>query len=254
MSDVPPVERRRISRLQWIGISAFLGLTIWLGVWLIGAIHDAREAALKSACSGRFCQITVALHNYHDTYGSLPPAYVNGPDGTPWHSWRTLLLPFLDQSAIYNEYRFDEPWNSPHNQQLGETRERRYWQCPSSPGYETSPFTNYVVVVGEQTAFPGTATTSFEDMTNPEEVMLFVEVEGLDIHWMEPRDLELDTMSFEINSATGPSISSSHPGGAHVRTVGGGCSGIFWTSGLTESHLRRLLTFQKRTQDEPSDE
>lgn len=65
-------------------------------------------------------QIADAIRSYHDAHGVLPPAVVRGPDGTPWHSWRTLLLPYLGEEsrALHAEYRFSEPWNSSHNRRL----------------------------------------------------------------------------------------------------------------------------------------
>jgi hypothetical protein len=51
----------------------------------------------------------LALRNYHDRYGRFPPAYVADEHGRPTHSWRVLLLPWLDHRAIYDRYRFDEP-------------------------------------------------------------------------------------------------------------------------------------------------
>src|SRR5688500_17026762 len=72
-------------------------------VWGVG---QAREAARRTQCKGRFKQLELALHNYHDTYGSFPPAVIDGPDRRPWHSWRVLILPLLEEKLIYDRYRF----------------------------------------------------------------------------------------------------------------------------------------------------
>ena len=123
------------------------------------------------------------------------PAYVLGPDGTRWHSWRTLLLPFIDQDELYEKYRFDEPWNGPHNWPLVDTEILRSFQCPSGSDYDVTPFTNYVVVVGEGTAFSGPEAVSLDEFNDPETAILFVEALNLSIHWADARDLELDSMS-----------------------------------------------------------
>jgi hypothetical protein len=55
------------------------------------------------------------MHNYHGEHGRLPPAAVCGPDGTPLLSWRVLILPFIEQQALYRQFKLDEPWDGPHN-------------------------------------------------------------------------------------------------------------------------------------------
>jgi hypothetical protein len=79
----------------------------------------------------------------------LPPAVVYGPDGKPWHSWRILICPFLGETATFEKYRFDEPWDGPNNIKLLQDIPRRF-QDITAAGYRT----RYVVVTGEQTCFP----------------------------------------------------------------------------------------------------
>ena len=47
--------------------------------------------------------------------GAFPAAYVADENGRPMHSWRVALLPFLEQSDLYSQYNFNEPWDSPEN-------------------------------------------------------------------------------------------------------------------------------------------
>ncbi|MBW3596667.1 MAG: DUF1559 domain-containing protein [Planctomycetes bacterium] len=81
---------------------------------------DSPADAAREASSNNLKQLMLALHYYHDTHKRFPPAVILGKDGRggPPHSWRVELLPFLDQQALYDEYRFDEPWNSEHNRSL----------------------------------------------------------------------------------------------------------------------------------------
>lgn len=64
------------------------------------------------------------MHSYGDRNGSFPPAAVVSREGKPLLSWRVLILPFIEQQELYNQFRLDEPWDSPHNIQL----------LPSMPG------------------------------------------------------------------------------------------------------------------------
>ena len=68
------------------------------------------------------------------------------------HSWRVLILPYLEQRALYDEYKFDEPWNGPNNGKL----HSRVVECFSCPTDEQtiSGQTSYVAVVGPETAWP----------------------------------------------------------------------------------------------------
>jgi hypothetical protein len=63
-------------------------------------------------------QIALALHNYHDAVGTFPPPASSSRDGKPLLSWRVLILPYLEQDALYREFHLDEPWDSPHNKRL----------------------------------------------------------------------------------------------------------------------------------------
>jgi hypothetical protein len=46
-------------------------------------------------------QIALALQNYHDEYGVFPPAVVTDATGKPLYSGRVLLLPFLEEEALF---------------------------------------------------------------------------------------------------------------------------------------------------------
>ncbi len=203
--------------------SRALGCLIIVSILAVGcsflfqAITDAREAARQSGCRGRFGQLHLAFLNYHAVYGSFPPAYVADGDGTPMHSWRVLILPFINQKAVYEEYDFSEPWNGPHNRTLSQQIYNDIFHCPSSPHSEASPMTDYVVITGPDTAFPGDVSTSSDDNRDGlKNTILVVEIANSNIHWMEPRDLDTETMSFTVDDPVLPSISSHHPTGPGV--------------------------------------
>jgi len=64
-------------------------------------------------------QIAIAFHQYHDTYKSLPLHAIYSKDGkTPLLSWRVAILPFIEQDALYKQFKLDEPWDSEHNKKL----------------------------------------------------------------------------------------------------------------------------------------
>jgi hypothetical protein len=185
-----------------------------LAVGFVNAVWVAQEAAREASCRGRMAQLHVALASYEFANGHLPPAYILGPDGKPWHSWRVLVLPYFEQQEIYDQYRFDEPWNGPNNRKLADKIRLNIFQCPGGSETGRTQNTNYVGVVGNGTAFPGDKTTRFADFTDGKEnTILLVEVADSGIHWMEPRDIELDSLAIGKSSGALPAISSAHPRG-----------------------------------------
>jgi hypothetical protein len=144
------------------------------------------RVARRSICTNNVKQIALALHNYHDQYKEFPPAHMDDTNGKPMHSWRVLILPFLEREDLYAKYRFDEPWNGPNNRQLLEPM-LSVFACPSQTN---SPYTSYVAVIGPDTAWPGATSRKLVDIADPQDqTLLIVESAEPRILWMEPRDL-----------------------------------------------------------------
>lgn len=233
-----------------------LGYGLWLRTWeyiAVGATsgivfavlallgHDAREAARKSQCSGHCSTVRMALLNYHSNYGSFPPASITDENGRPMHSWRVLLLPFLEQGRLYDRYDFSEPWDGPNNRKLAGEFISVY-RCPSEPASTPVTMTNFVFITGPGTPWPdANKGPSLEDFVDgAATTFLFVEVADSGIHWMEPRDFHIQQMNPQINSKSGQGISSRHRGGAHVSWAGGHNS---WLSEQTDvSTVRAMMT------------
>lgn len=112
---------------RWLMVACLLLPAIFGGAWIWQGFQAEQH---RNLCRSHLQQIGISLHQYHDTYGSFPPAYVKGPDGEPWHSWRVLLLPDLGYEELYARYRFDQPWDGPVNRQLADEVPTVY-QCPA---------------------------------------------------------------------------------------------------------------------------
>jgi hypothetical protein len=79
---------------------------------------DPRVAAALVKSINNLKLLGLAMHNYMQANGAFPPAVIFGPDGKPWHSWRVLVLPYLQAPDVYNAYDFSQPWDSPKNKAL----------------------------------------------------------------------------------------------------------------------------------------
>jgi prepilin-type processing-associated H-X9-DG protein len=168
------------------------------------------------------------------------------------HSWRVLILPFLERTDIYDRYRFDEPWDGPNNRKLHDLVLSAY-RCPSHQG--DGHATAYVAVIGRETAWRGSEPVRLEDVADgPDRTIHLVEVTSPSIHWMEPRDLELDRMSPAIHGPDDqtPGPSSAHPGGANVLLVGGAVPFLV-ARRVVPDRLRAMLTIRggEPTGDDP---
>ncbi|OYV85053.1 MAG: hypothetical protein B7Z73_14310, partial [Planctomycetia bacterium 21-64-5] len=154
-------------------------------------------------------------------YGCFPPAYVADDKGRPLHTWRVLLLPYLDPT-LAAQYRYDEPWDGPNNRLL-HARTPAVYRCPSDPSPGISGITDYVVIVGPGTVFEGgnKYTTTEEIADGLPGTLLVVEVAETNIGWLEPRDLRIEQVSGAINAPKGDEVSSEHPGGANVLAADG---------------------------------
>ena len=84
---------------------------------LLPAVNSSRMAARRAQSVNNLKQIGLAMHNFHSTDNHFP-ADVRGKDGKPLLSWRVQILPFIEQSNLFNEFKLDEPWDSPHNKAL----------------------------------------------------------------------------------------------------------------------------------------
>lgn len=170
---------------------------------LTPATSLAREPARRVQCKNHLKQIGLALHNYHDVFGSFPPAYTVGADGGRLHSWRVLILPFLDEARLYNLLRLSEPWNSPHNVDVAKKVPTVY-ACPSraiAPGHPASS-TSYVAVTGDRTAWPeGGRATRLRDLSDGTSKSILLIESHAETPWAEPRDLSLDEALDQLANA-----------------------------------------------------
>jgi hypothetical protein len=180
----------------------------------------------------------LAVANYNSTYGCFPPAYVTDRDGKPMHSWRVLILPFLEQQQLYNAYNFAEPWDGPNNHKLESQIGRTYLRAGLESDHVGT--TSFVAVVGPQTAWPGARPITDKEIGDGlSRTLHVVEVPDGRFRWMEPRDLEFDKMSLLINSGPHNGLGS-RLGGARVASLDGA---VRWLDeDFDPKTLRAMLT------------
>ncbi len=193
---------------------------------------------MRGMCIQNLETIANAMRAYAKDYGSFPPPARLAPDGTPLHSWRVLLLPYLNQRELFEKFRLDEPWSSQHNQAL-------VFDMPDvyrSPGaiLVTGVESHYSMIVGQGTLFPANGPLGPTDVVDGwDRTLLLVEVAtptSLSNQWTDPGELDIS----RISNAVASQIGGNHEGGAVVVTVDG--RGHFLRDSIEPSVLQALVT------------
>jgi len=146
-------------------ITAAVGVLFVVVLLLSSWDFGAPRAARRMQCINNLHLIGLAMQHYEAVNGCLPPAYTTDQAGHPLHSWRLLLLPYLEQRDLYEKIRLDEPWDSPHNRSVLQDNDLSLlFHCPSArnPKAETS----YVMVVGPNTISDGPHSVRYKDCTD----------------------------------------------------------------------------------------
>lgn len=205
-----------------IAVSIVLFLLIGL---LISGLSGSRSAAVGMECADRLRRIAAALHDYHDVYGSFPPAFSADSTGAPLQSWRVLILPFLGHAELYEKIRRDEPWDSDWNRRFHhDPAIRSIFLCPTAvrrDGVSSDGGTSYSAVVGDGTVFPGSEAIPRERIADGlSETVLLVERRE-PVNWMDPNH----EIRLEANGAGG--VGSLHSGAPIKMDKGEQSTGFF---------------------------
>lgn len=227
----------RFDVLKSAGLRRFAISAVAAAILVIGGITLFRfgSPAVSTMAEGRsrnqavrnIEKIAAALNAYAADHGSYPPPRVDSPDGTPMHSWRVLLLPYLGEQTLFNRYDMNAAWDSPENMEL-------YYQMPAAYrpaggpayGFESA----YYLVTGPGTLFPPAPGGGFRALgpgdvvDEPAQTLLLVEAApqsaNAALGWIEPVDLDLAMMQGTVG-ASAREIGGVREGGAVVATIDG---------------------------------
>jgi prepilin-type processing-associated H-X9-DG protein len=200
---------------------------------LLPAVQAAREAARRAQCVNNLKQMLLAMHNYHSA-NNVFPRDITDNDGKPLLSWRVAILPFLEQGELYNKFKLDEPWDSPHNKELLKEMPALF-RCPSRSRPDPAT-TTYRGFSGQGTMFDTEKSITFADVTDGTSNTIAVAEAKDAVPWTKPDDLPFDPQAAPSLFGAG----SSHPGGCNCGFADG--SVRFIKSSINLQVFKALIT------------
>lgn len=156
-----------------------------------GAAAPTNDPAQIQEALAKLRKIQIAIANYESAYKRLGHSASDPhPDGhNPKLSWRVLLLPFLDQRPLFDQFHLDEPWDSPHNQQVAKQMPEVYRLSQSETGT-----TRFQVIQGEDMIFGSSKRARFGDVSDGMSNTILALVVGSNkaVPWTQPEDFKFD--------------------------------------------------------------
>jgi prepilin-type N-terminal cleavage/methylation domain-containing protein/prepilin-type processing-associated H-X9-DG protein len=165
--------RRKSSGFTLIELLVVIAIIAVLIALLVPAVQKVREAAARSQCQNNLKQIGLAMHSFHDTYKRFPPgsasdAGVFGSGGGYGSSWMVFILPYIEQGALYNQWKFtgNSGWNNANNITIPVPMISIY-VCPSSPLPTTYTPNSIIRVQGDYVAIARADQAAISGYTDP---------------------------------------------------------------------------------------
>ena len=171
------ILRRAFTLIELLVVIAIIAVLVAL---LLPAVQQAREAARRAQCKNNLKQIGLAMHNYHDAHGLLPPGYIDlrrGASTVAVHAghghwtWSAMILPYMELGTLYDALNIgpNTPWQAMAANRSAMQSVQPAFVCPSDAGapsvhtiqgmgmgtgadYRGFPITNYVVANSLATA------------------------------------------------------------------------------------------------------
>ncbi len=192
---------------RFIELLVVLGIIVILIALLLPAVRSSRPAARRAQCVNNLKQIALALHNYEQLNGALPPAYTVDAKGRPLHSWRTLILPYLEQGPLYQTIDLSKPWNDPANAKALETAPLVF-RCPEAVGPRNT--TTYLAIAAPNGCLIPKESRRLAEITDAHNSTLMVIEAGEEnaVPWMAPVDADESLVM-----SLGPTTKLHHTGG-----------------------------------------
>lgn len=165
---------------------------------LLAGTEKVRSAAERMTSANNMKQCIIAMHNYHSDFNKMPEV-ITMKNGKPLHSWRVMILPYLEQDALFKQINLNEPWDSEANKKLFESVEMPKLFAHPGRKDSNSKMTYYKVFYSKPDVTPRAGFSLGKPMTlgqmtvrdGTSNTIAMIEA-GPPVLWYQPDDIEFD--------------------------------------------------------------
>ena len=196
-------------------------------------IKDLYKFQSRQFASNNARQHSLAFLNFESAFRHFPQSVYNQKDGKPSkpYSWRIAILPFIGRQDIYDQYDFDQEWDSPHNQKVTSQMPEVFRSDMDDTDTTNASF---FLLAGPGGMFGGEEPLTLSQMTDgTSNTVLAIEAKR-DVHWAKPEDILIDP------NLPLPEFGGFHEGGFNIARVDGSVE--FLPENVSHDYLRKLFS------------
>ena len=241
-----PAPRGKSLPVGWIVAAAVVlvlaSCLLYAGIRVGGrAMTRMQSTRTRTASIRNLEKIASALNAYAADHGTYPPPATMDSSGGVLHSWRVLILPYLGEEDLYDQFNLQKSWDEASNLMVATNEMPSVYRHPDfSSGLYSQ--TSYFLITGNQTLFPAAGPLGPGDLQDDASKTILVTEANLgpsNTLWTEPIDLEFALMRGQINGGNSE-LGGVLDEGVAVATVDG--RGNYLPESAAPGTVRALVT------------
>ncbi|MDR1486297.1 MAG: DUF1559 domain-containing protein [Planctomycetaceae bacterium] len=220
-------------KLFYVVLTALLVIIVVIGSGVLDAPRGGYPTVTR--CEYNLRMLCIAMDKYREVYHSFPPSFTTDKSGKPMHSWRALILPYLDITSV--RYNYEEPWDSPYNRKFHDKMPSVFC-CPFTPKPMRKSTPSYAMITGKNTIGEGQ-----DKIIRYSTTILLIEVKNANFNWLEPVDIPLEQLQFDYRKSKNTSnlIGSHHNDSDRIFSFVT-CAGFSYTFSFKKNDVKLIKT------------